>query len=71
MKSVIALIREVAEKKAKLARLRPLSPRALDNLDHALDLELTYTSNAIEGNSMTQIEPISSSTKALRSAVRS
>lgn len=37
-------------------RLRPLSPRALTGLEHAYDLELTYTSNAIEGNTLTQIE---------------
>ena len=36
--------------------MRPLSPRALANLEHAHDLELTYTSNAIEGNVLTQIE---------------
>ena len=30
--------------------------RALENLEHADDLELTYTSNAIEGNTLTQIE---------------
>lgn len=51
-----SLIASIAEKKARLDRLRPLSPDALKNLDHAYDLELTYTSNAIEGNSLTQIE---------------
>jgi Fic family protein len=50
------LIREVEEKKAGLDRLRPLSPHALASLEHAYDLELTYTSNAIEGNTLTQIE---------------
>jgi Fic family protein len=56
MDSLAQLIANVETKKAQLDRLRPLSPRALDNLDHALDLELTYTSNAIEGNTLTQIE---------------
>jgi Fic family protein len=51
-----ALIASVEEKKAQLDRLRPLSPDALKNLEHAHDLELTYTSNAIEGNALTQIE---------------
>jgi Fic family protein len=51
-----ALIASIEQKKAQLDRLRPLSPHALDNLDHARDLELTYTSNAIEGNTLTQIE---------------
>jgi Fic family protein len=50
------LITEVEQKKAQLDRLRPLSPRALAGLEHAYDLELTYTSNAIEGNTLTQIE---------------
>ena len=51
-----ALIAEVEQKKAQLDRLRPLSPSALGGLEHAYDLELTYTSNAIEGNTLTQIE---------------
>jgi Fic family protein len=46
----------IKQKKSELDRLRPLSPRALTNLEHAYDLELTYTSNAIEGNTLTQIE---------------
>jgi Fic family protein len=50
------LVEGVEEKKAQLHRLRPLSPHALGNLEHAYDLELTYTSNAIEGNTLTQIE---------------
>jgi Fic family protein len=50
------LIAGVEEKKARLEALRPLSPGALDNLQHTHDLELTYTSNAIEGNALTQIE---------------
>jgi len=50
------LLARIATKKADLDRLRPLSPQALLNLDHSYDLELTYTSNAIEGNTLTQIE---------------
>jgi cell filamentation protein, protein adenylyltransferase len=50
------LISGVEEKKAQLDRLRPLKPHALVNLEHTYDLELTYTSNAIEGNTLTQIE---------------
>ncbi len=50
------LVGAVEEKKARLEALRPLSPGAFYNLQHAHDLELTYTSNAIEGNSLTQIE---------------
>jgi Fic family protein len=51
-----ALIASMEEKKAQLDRLRPLSPDALRNLEHAHDLELTYSSNAIEGNTLTQVE---------------
>src|ERR1700743_2520789 len=50
------IISIIALKKAELDRLRPLSPNALGGLEHAYDLELTYTSNAIEGNMLTQIE---------------
>jgi Fic family protein len=51
-----ALIASVDDKKAYLDRLRPLSPGALRHLSDAHDLELTYTSNAIEGNALTQLE---------------
>ena len=50
------LFQTIEEKKAQLDRLRPLKPHALVNLEHAYDLELTYTSNAIEGNTLTQVE---------------
>ena len=51
-----ALTDDIEWKKAQLDRLRPLSPGALVNLEHAYDLELTYTSNAIEGNTLSQVE---------------
>lgn len=51
-----ALIASIDEKKAQLDRLRPLNPHALDDLEYAQNLELTYTSNAIEGNRLTQVE---------------
>jgi len=50
------LLQQIAEKKAELDRLRPLAPQGLSNLEHAHDLELTYTSNAIEGNTLTASE---------------
>src|SRR5271170_1763884 len=53
---LVALINDIEQKKAQLDRARPLSPGALTNLEHTYDLELTYTSNAIEGNALTQIE---------------
>ncbi len=50
------LLARIAEKKAELDRLRPLAPRGLTNLEHVHDLEITYTSNAIEGNTLTASE---------------
>jgi Fic family protein len=50
------LLEQIAEKKAELDRLRPIAPGGLSNLEHAHDLELTYTSNAIEGNTLTASE---------------
>ncbi len=46
----------IAEKKQRLESLRPLSPERLANLEHYYDIELTYTSNAIEGNTLGPVE---------------
>lgn len=43
---------QIGKKKEQLDRLRPLTPRNLAALDAWYDVELTYTSNAIEGNSL-------------------
>lgn len=51
-----ALIQQIAAKKAELDRLRTRAPGALSNFEHTQDLELTYTSNAIEGNTLTAVE---------------
>ncbi len=50
------LLASVAAKKAELDRLRIRAPGGTSNLDHSQDLELTYTSNAIEGNTLTAVE---------------
>lgn len=50
------LLDAIAEKKTRLDQLRPLSPEALSNLEHYYDLEITYTSNAIEGNTLSPVE---------------
>ena len=50
------LLEDIAAKKAELDRLRSRAPGGLRNLEHSYDLELTYTSNAIEGNTLTAIE---------------
>ena len=48
------IVARIEATKARLDALRPRAP--LFNLDHSHDLELTYTSNAIEGNTLTAAE---------------
>ena len=50
------LIQAIREKKEKLDALRPLSGGALESLRKYYDVELTFTSNAIEGNTLTHRE---------------
>ncbi len=52
----MTVLEAIADKKQRLDRLRPLSPEALSNLEHYYDLEITYTSNAIEGNTLSPVE---------------
>jgi Fic family protein len=47
------IIDRIAERKAALDALRPLHPGLLRSLRKFHDIELTYTSNAIEGNTLT------------------
>lgn len=47
---------EIARLKARLDALRPLVGPSLEVLDRWYDVELTYTSNAIEGSSLTRSE---------------
>ena len=46
----------VSAKKAELDRLRPLAGKSLAALSSWYDVELTYSSNAIEGNTLTRSE---------------
>jgi Fic family protein len=50
------LMARIAAKKTELDRLRPMVGAGLGNLEHIHDLELTYTSNAIEGNTLSAAE---------------
>ena len=50
------ILTSIAAKIARLEELRPLSREALANLEHYYDIELTYTSNAIEGNTLSPVE---------------
>src|SRR5471032_1983570 len=47
------LLKQIGAKKTELDRLRPLTREALAGLQKFYDVELTYTSNAIEGNTLT------------------
>jgi Fic family protein len=51
-----SLLQAITAKKERLDRLRPLSPEALAKLEHYYDIELTYASNAIEGNTLSAVE---------------
>src|SRR5580693_7008352 len=53
---MVTLLNAIAAKKEQLDKLRPLSPEALSKLEHYYDIELTYTSNAIEGNTLSPVE---------------
>jgi len=46
----------LSQKKQQLAALRPLPKQLQQNLDEWFKVELTYSSNAIEGNILTRIE---------------
>jgi Fic family protein len=52
-----AMWREIEDKKRRLDALRPLTARSLRALEAWYDVELTYSSNAIEGNTLTRAEP--------------
>ena len=54
--SIAELRKSVAGKKNQLDALLPLAPEALRNLEHYYDLEITYASNAIEGNTLSPVE---------------
>jgi Fic family protein len=53
LKTAAPLLREIATKKERLDAMRPLSHAALQALQKFYDVHLTYTSNAIEGNTLT------------------
>ena len=48
--------KSIEDKLAKLNSLRPLPPSAVRKLREHFRIEMTYNSNAIEGNSLTQKE---------------
>jgi len=46
----------LTRKKLELDRQKPLTAEVLKNLEDWLKVELTYSSNAIEGNTLTRLE---------------
>ena len=50
------MLEQIKSKKARLDSLRPFPQQVLAELDAWYDVELTYTSNAIEGNTLTRQE---------------
>lgn len=49
-------LKVLTDKKQQLDTFRPLPPELVQNLDEWFKVELTYTSNAIEGNTLTRAE---------------
>jgi Fic family protein len=52
----LRLINHIDQLKAQLDGLRPLPPELVENLREVYDIRLTYNSNAIEGNTLTESE---------------
>ena len=50
------LLTQIDALKARLDRIRPLAPDLVENLREVYNIRLTYHSNAIEGNTLTQSE---------------
>lgn len=53
---LVQLEKTLKEKKEKLDSYRPLTPELTKNLNEWFGIELTYNSNAIEGNTLTKQE---------------
>jgi len=49
-------LKKLSEKKRQLDQLRPLPPEQVKNIQEWLDVEYTYTSNAIEGSTLNRSE---------------
>lgn len=49
-------LRQLTAKKQKLDAFKPLPQELIDNLEDWFRVELTYSSNAIEGNILTRVE---------------
>lgn len=56
MSAIALLLNRIDEKKKKLDAARPLPPALVSNLSEWFAIEFTYTSNAIEGNTLSMAE---------------
>ena len=63
-------LKELTKKKQELAGQKPLSPQTLKNLEEWLRVELTYSSNAIEGNTLSRIETAEVLEKGVSAALK-
>ena len=50
------MLSDLSHKKQSLDQFQPLAPELINNLREWFRVELTYTSNAIEGNTLTRQE---------------
>ena len=50
------MLAALQQKKERLDSYRPFTATIIQNLNAWFDIELTYTSNAIEGNTLTRAE---------------
>jgi len=55
-KIIVNMLQQLTEKKKKLDNFKPFPIELVENLDEWYKIELTYTSNAIEGNTLTRQE---------------
>lgn len=56
MESIVSALKRIDEKKKKIDAVRPLPPELVKNLQEWFAVEFTYTSNAIEGNTLSASE---------------
>lgn len=63
-------LKQLTKKKQELENQKPLSPEALKSLEEWIRVELTYSSNAIEGNTLTRLETAEVIEKGVSAALR-
>ena len=64
-----SLLKEINRKKRELDKYRPFPPETIIGLEEWLRIELTYSSNAIEGNSLSRLETAEVIEKGVSAAI--